>query len=39
MTVNSITPSRWLFTHSSGRRSTSEVVIVFSSVAVPELFR
>jgi len=35
----SITPSRWLLSHSSCRRSTSEVVSIFSQVAVAELFR
>jgi len=39
ITVNSITPSLWLLSHSSCRRSISGVVIVLSQVAVAELFR
>jgi len=37
--VNSITPSRWLLSHPSCRRSISELADVFSRVAVAELFR
>jgi len=39
VTVNSITPSLWLLSHPSCRRSTSEVVSILSPVAVAELFR
>ena len=37
--VNSITPSLWLLSHPSCRRSIVELAQVFSQVAVAELFR
>jgi len=37
--MNSITPSRWLLSHPSCRRSTSELADVFSPVAVADFVR
>jgi len=37
--VNSITPSLWLLSHPSCRRSISELAAVFSQVSVAELLR
>ena len=39
VTLNSITPSRWLLSHPSCRRSIVELAGVLSQVAVAELFR